>query len=48
MVSYDYYANGMRQSKTVDGVTTIHIWDGQNIAGEITEDNFIGHLRVSA
>ena len=45
MVSYDYYANGMRKSKTVDGVTTTHIWDGQNMAGEITEDNFTGYLR---
>ena len=45
ITSYDYYASGMRKSKTVDGFTTTHIWDGQNMAGEITEDNFTGYLR---
>ena len=45
IISYDYYPNGMRKSKTVDGVTTTHIWDGQNMAGEITGDNFTGYLR---
>ena len=45
IVTYDYYANGLRKSKTVDGYTTTHIWDGQNMAGEITGDDFTGYLR---
>ena len=45
IVSYDYYANGMRKSKTVDGDTTTHIWDGQNIAGEFIDGQFAGYLR---
>ena len=32
--SYTYNPNGLRASKTVGGVTTNHIWDGQNMVGE--------------
>ena len=32
--SYTYDANNLRQSKTVDNVTTNHIWDGQNMVME--------------
>ena len=28
---YTYRPDGLRHSKTVDGVTTTHVWDGQNI-----------------
>ena len=45
VVTYDYYANGMRKSKTVDGVITTHIWDGQNIVGEFIDGQFAGYLR---
>ncbi len=45
IVTYDYYANGMRKSKTVDGVTTTHIWDGQNIVGEMFVDSITTYLR---
>ena len=31
---YTYNADGLRQSKTVNGVTTKQIWDGSNIVGE--------------
>lgn len=34
--SYTYDGNGLRQSKTVNGATTTHIWDGANIIGDIT------------
>ena len=32
--SYTYNPNGLRASKTVSGVKTSHIWDGQNMVGE--------------
>lgn len=32
--SYTYDGNGLRQSKTVNGVTTTHLWDGMNIVAE--------------
>ena len=34
-VSYSYDGNNLRQSKTVDGVTTNHIWDGSDMVMEI-------------
>lgn len=33
--TYAYRPDGLRQSKTVGGVTTTHVWDGQNIAAEL-------------
>ena len=37
--SYAYNADGLRASKTVDGHTTKHIWDGnQNIIADITDN----------
>ena len=32
--SYAYLPNHYRMSKTADGVTTYHIWDGENIVAE--------------
>ena len=32
--TYTYNGSGQRQSKTVNGITTNHIWDGSNIAAE--------------
>ena len=34
--SYTYDHNGLRQSKTVNGTTTSHIWDGTNMVMDIT------------
>lgn len=36
----------MRISKTVDGVTTSHIWDGTNIAGDVTNGTVTKYIRV--
>ena len=33
--TYEYNANGLRLSKTVDGETTTHVWVGSNIVAEI-------------
>jgi len=33
--TYTYNSDGLRTSKTVDGIVTNHIWDGQDIVGEI-------------
>jgi len=35
VAEYAYRANGLRQSKTVNGVTTTHIWDGSNIISDL-------------
>ena len=32
--SYNYDGNGLRESKTVNGAVTKHIWDGDQIALE--------------
>ena len=34
--AYKYKADGLRLSKTTGGVTTQHIWDGQNISADMT------------
>jgi len=34
VAEYTYLASGLRRSKTVDGVTTAHIWDGGNIIAD--------------
>jgi len=33
--TYTYNSDGLRTSKTVDGIVTNHIWDGQDIVGEL-------------
>ncbi len=43
--SYTYNGDGLRMSKTVDGVTTSHIWDGTNIAGDITNGTVTKYIR---
>ena len=42
---YEYNADGMRESKTVNGVKTRYVYDGDNISGEITEDRIINYYR---
>ena len=37
--AYAYNANGMRKSKTVNGVKTNHVWDGMNIIAEADANN---------
>jgi RHS repeat-associated protein len=39
--NYTYNANGLRASKTVNGVKTNHIWDGQNIVAETDSANVV-------
>ena len=39
--TYTYQANGLRLAKTVNGVSTTHIWDGQNIAADLDANNTI-------
>jgi len=40
VASYTYNADGLRSSKTVNGHTTKHVWDGnQNIIADITDDS---------
>ena len=39
--SYTYDADGLRQSKTVNGVTTNHIWDGMNMVAETDGNNAV-------
>ena len=36
---YTYRADGLRTSKTVNGETTKHIWDGMNLIADITTNN---------
>jgi RHS repeat-associated protein len=33
-IAYTYNPNNLRRSKTVDGVTTLHVWDGTDIIAE--------------
>ena len=41
---YDYNPDNMRRSKTVDGVTTTHIWIGTDIAVDITGGNVVNYI----
>ena len=43
--SYTYNGDGLRMSKTVDGTTTSHIWDGMNIAGDVTNGTVTKYIR---
>jgi len=31
--NYTYYADGLRRTKTTNGVTTVHMWDGKSFLG---------------
>jgi len=35
---YAYRPDGLRHQKTSEGVTTLHLWDGQDIVAEYTEN----------
>ena len=45
--TYDYRPDGLRNSKTVAGVKTAHIWDGQNMSAELNASGAIlrAHIR---
>ena len=38
-VTYAYKPDGLRLSKTTNGATTTHIWDGQNIVAELEDES---------
>jgi len=38
LAEYTYKANGLRLTKTVNGVKTTHVWDGMNIVAELDAD----------
>lgn len=43
--SYTYNGDGLRMSKTVNGTITSHIWNGTNIAGDVTNGNVTKYIR---
>lgn len=43
--SYTYNGDGLRMSKTVDGIKTSHIWDGTNIVGDVTNGTVTKYIR---
>ena len=43
--SYTYNGDGLRMSKTVDGKTTKHIWDGTDIVGDVTDGTVTKYIR---
>ena len=43
--SYTYDGNNLRQSKTVNGVTTTHIYDGAEVTADITGDRQSVYVR---
>ena len=43
--SYTYNGDGLRMSKTVDGVKTSHIWDGTNIAADVSGSTVTKYIR---
>ena len=46
VVSYTYDAFGLRQTKTINNVTTRHIWDGSNIIADVGATTSIYHRGV--
>ncbi len=43
--SYTYNGDGLRMSKTVNGTTTSHIWDGTNIAADVSGGAVTKYIR---
>ncbi|MCL2336953.1 MAG: RHS repeat-associated core domain-containing protein, partial [Firmicutes bacterium] len=39
--TYTYQADGLRAAKTVNGITTTHVWDGSNIAADLDAGNAV-------
>jgi RHS repeat-associated protein len=42
---YTYRPDGLRASKTVEGETVTHVWDGANIIADVTEDYVTRYVR---
>ena len=42
---YKYKPDGLRQSKTTNGVMTTHVWDGSNIALDIVGSSVVKYVR---
>ena len=42
---YTYYPSNMRKTKTVDGVTTTHVWIGDEIAADVSVSSTVGYLQ---
>ena len=43
-VSYSYNSDGLRVSKTVNGVKTEYVWDGSSLIGQKTGNNVLVYL----
>ena len=43
--SYTYNGDGLRMSKTINGVKTSHIWDGTNIAADVSGSTVTKYIR---
>jgi len=46
VAEYAYKPDGIRLSKTVDGVTTIHAWDGANIVMDLNGNNSVKDIYI--
>jgi RHS repeat-associated protein len=42
---YDYNPDNMRRAKTVDGITTSHVWVGSNIALDIIGSDVVSYIQ---
>lgn len=45
-IDYSYNAAGLRVSKTTNGSTTTHIWDGSNIAAELDNAGVVNAIYI--
>ena len=45
VATYLYDGNNLRQSKTVDGITTQHLWSGSNIVADVTGNETQTYIR---
>jgi RHS repeat-associated protein len=44
-VVYTYRPDGLRATKTVEGETVTHVWDGANIIADVTDDTVARYVR---
>ena len=44
-MQYTYMANGLRYSKAGDSGTTVHVWDGQQIAADVSDAGTTRYIR---
>ena len=43
--TYTYYPNGLRETKTIGGVTTTYVWDGDQLVLELTGTTTTRYIR---